>query len=104
LETLRIQAPHPAETGFFPEEPPETPATARLEGLAAPVLVLYGDEDDETYGDLAELLVAKMRRARWAVIPGAAHFPNLEKPSMFNRVVQYFTERINPVPDAAFPR
>ena len=75
----------------------------RGDPLAAPVLVLYGDEDDEMFGDVAEFLVSKMRRARWAVIPGAAHFPNLEKPSMFNRVVQDFIDRINPVPEAAFP-
>jgi 3-oxoadipate enol-lactonase len=102
-EALELQAPHLKETGFLPEKEAETPAAARLDGLAAPVLVLYGDEDDEMFGDVAEFLVSKMRRARWAVIPGAAHFPNLEKPSMFNRVVQDFIDRINPVPEAAFP-
>ena len=93
-EALALQSPHLAETGFLPEDPPAVPAVSRLEGLPAPVLFLYGDEEDEMYGDLAEFLVSKMRRARWAIIPGAAHFPNMEKPSMFNRVVQDFIDRI----------
>jgi 3-oxoadipate enol-lactonase len=94
LEALKLQAPSLKETGFVPETPPAAPAFERLAEIAAPAFIVYGDEDDELSGEIADELCSRMKRARYALIPGAAHFPNMEKPSMFNRVVMDFIDRL----------
>ena len=54
-----------------------------------PALVLVG-EDDEPYQRAAEMMAARLPRARHAVLPGAGHIANLEAEEAFNRVVCEF--------------
>jgi len=95
-QALDMQAPYLTETGFLPEIRPETPAAGRLAEVEASLLAVYGDLDDETIGEMADALTAGCRRGRWAIIPGAAHFPNMEKPAVFNRIALDFWDRLQP--------
>ncbi|MBN2352986.1 MAG: alpha/beta hydrolase [Spirochaetales bacterium] len=93
---LDMQAPYLKETGFLPETQPEASAADRLAEVAASVLAVYGDLDDETVGEVADALTAGCPRGRWAIIPGTAHFPNMERPAVFNRIALDFWERLRP--------
>jgi 3-oxoadipate enol-lactonase len=68
----------------------EPPAAERLHEITAPTLVVVGDEDVPPVFDAVELVMAKVPRARKAVIHDAAHLPNLEHPDEFNRIVMEF--------------
>lgn len=71
----------------------EPPAANRLHEIAAPTLVVVGDEDVPPVFDAVELLMEKIPHARKAVIHDAAHLPNLEHPDEFNRIVLDFLLR-----------
>jgi pimeloyl-ACP methyl ester carboxylesterase len=59
--------------------------------LAHETLVVWGEHDRIFPVDLARRLVAHLGgRARLAVLPEAAHAPNLEHPTPFNRHVLDF--------------
>jgi pimeloyl-ACP methyl ester carboxylesterase len=93
-QALAHQAVLIKETGFLVDTPLDPPAAGRLGEIAAPVFVVYGDGDDETIGEIADRLTGGIKRARQAIIPGTAHFPNMEKPGIFNRIVSDFWTRI----------
>ncbi len=98
-QALALQAPFLKETGFLAQTPPERPAFDRLGEIAASVLVAYGDLDDEAIGEIADAITASCKRGRWAIIPGTAHFPNMEKPSVFNRIALDYWDRMQPPPE-----
>jgi 3-oxoadipate enol-lactonase len=56
----------------------------RLADVAAPTLVLYGEEDPVTPPDVIETLVAGIPVAEARGIPNAAHLANVEQPDVFN--------------------
>ena len=58
--------------------------------VAAPTLVLTGEEDRDDMQSVADLLAAEIPNARRASIPGAAHLPSLERPAEFDRLVLDF--------------
>jgi pimeloyl-ACP methyl ester carboxylesterase len=66
------------------ERPDYTPTLARI---AVPVLVLVGRDDVFTPVADAEFMHQRIPGAALAVIEGAGHLPNLERPAEFNRVV-----------------
>lgn len=74
-----------AESRGVEIEPP--PALDRLAGIAAPVLVAWGDLDFPSVAEACEHVAATIRGARRHVFPGAAHLPNLEQPAAFDRVL-----------------
>lgn len=64
--------------------------TARLPTLTMPTLVIYGDRD-RSYGRIETVEMAQaIEQAELAVIPGCAHNVHLEKPDLFNRIVEDF--------------
>ena len=73
-----------------PEKDLEPPAIDRLGEISAPTLVVVGDEDAAPIFDATEVLMAKVKGVRKAVIHDAAHLPNLEHPEEFNRIVLDF--------------
>ena len=79
---------------FVQEEPLEPPALGRLDRLDAPTLVISGELDAPSVGQMAELLATRIPGAQKAVIPGAAHLPNMEKPEAFNRAVLEFLQTV----------
>lgn len=90
LTALSNQADFLLETGFVMEQPLEPPAMKRLEEIAVPVLIIIGDQDDDSIGAVADVLVTRLPGARKVVIAGAAHLPNMEKPAEFNQAVLSF--------------
>lgn len=68
----------------------DPPAIGRLHEIAAPTLVIVGDEDLPHAAANAEVITSKIAGSRTVVIKGAAHLPSLERPEEFNRVVLDF--------------
>jgi cystathionine beta-lyase/cystathionine gamma-synthase/pimeloyl-ACP methyl ester carboxylesterase len=68
-----------------------------LAGITVPALVVVGAEDDFTPLADAELLASSIPDATLAVIPAAAHLPNLEQPAAFNRALGQFLRAVFPV-------
>jgi len=66
---------------------------AALPAIAVPTLVLVGEKDDPFRG-ATDYMAAKIPGAVKAVIPGAGHAANLDRPSAFNAVVVDFLDRV----------
>lgn len=65
----------------------------RLGEIDVPALVVVGEED-EGYLRAAEVMAARLPRARSVVLAGAGHIVNLEAEEAFNRVVCGFLEEL----------
>ncbi len=68
----------------------EPAAAGRLSEIHVPTLVIVGGQDNDLIMRIADTLVKDIPGAKKAVIPGAAHHPNMEKPEEFNRIVLEF--------------
>jgi 3-oxoadipate enol-lactonase len=60
---------------------------SRLPALKLPTLVVWGSDDQGTPPDGNRKIVAAIPGARGEEIAGARHFPNVEKPDQFNRIM-----------------
>jgi 3-oxoadipate enol-lactonase len=60
---------------------------ARLPALRLPCLVVCGAEDPGTPPDENRRLTSLVPGARYEEIPRARHFPNVERPDAFNRIL-----------------
>src|SRR5205085_9285594 len=80
--------------GLGQEQPARVPAVKRLGQLTAPLLIVAGDLDDPDVVKAGEWLAAEVPGARRVAIAGTAHFPNMEKPAEFNRVVLEFLKEL----------
>jgi pimeloyl-ACP methyl ester carboxylesterase len=68
------------------------PLGPQLSEIAAPTLVISG-EDDAPIRLQAAALIALRLRARRVTVPGAGHLPNLDRPGFYNHLlVQFFKE------------
>lgn len=67
--------------------------TPLLAEIALPTLIVVGAEDSSTPVSVAESLAASIRRSELAVIPAAAHLPNIERPGPFNQALTEFLKR-----------
>jgi len=65
-------------------------ATGDLATIAVPTLIIVGDEDVATPIRDAEIMHAGIPRSRLAIIPGAGHLSNVERPAAFNALVSEF--------------
>jgi pimeloyl-ACP methyl ester carboxylesterase len=72
------------------EVPLDPPVSERLAETSSPTLIIYGDKDVMDVRQAAEPLVATIPGARLAVIPDAAHLPQMERPEVFNEIVLRF--------------
>ncbi|XVS67066.1 alpha/beta fold hydrolase [Actinosynnema sp. CA-299493] len=61
-----------------------------LSRVAVPALVVVGEEDEYTPVAVAERMHAAIPGSTLAVIPGAGHLPNLERPAEFTDAVERF--------------
>lgn len=61
-----------------------------LKDISAKTLIVWGESDRLTPLDHAHIFASHIRRSRVAVIEGAGHFPQKEKPQTFLRVVCNF--------------
>jgi pimeloyl-ACP methyl ester carboxylesterase len=70
--------------------PIEPPAIGRLSEIAAPTLIVLGENDVEDIQRVCHLLARDVPGARLEVISDAAHLPNMDHPGQFNRLVLDF--------------
>jgi pimeloyl-ACP methyl ester carboxylesterase len=64
-----------------------------LSQVTVPVLVINGARDTETRRRAGRALQAALPMAEHAVIPGAAHLPNLDAPHVYNLLMTEFARR-----------
>ncbi len=74
--------------------------TGLLALIAAPTLVIVGDDDYVTI-EHAERFARAVSGGQLAVVPGASHLVPMEKPELFNQLVLDFTA--HPIPDTMMP-
>jgi pimeloyl-ACP methyl ester carboxylesterase len=72
------------------EAPLQPPAIGRLREIAAPTLIVIGDNDSEDLVKLADRLAAEIPNATRTTIKNAAHLPSLEHPDQFNEILNNF--------------
>jgi 3-oxoadipate enol-lactonase len=60
--------------------------------IAAPTLVMVGDEDTSTPKGLADRIVGAISRAKLIVIPGAGHGSTLEQPAIVTAAIGAFLD------------
>ncbi len=72
----------------------------KLRRIAAPTLVMVGDDDYITVGH-AEEFSRLVQHGQLAVVPGASHLLPMEKPDLFNQLVLDFTA--DPHPETLMP-
>jgi pimeloyl-ACP methyl ester carboxylesterase len=76
--------------GLGTELPLEPSAASRLGEINVPALILYGDLDDPNIIRAAGFMAQHIPGAQKSLIPGTAHFPNMEQPERFNHLVLDF--------------
>jgi pimeloyl-ACP methyl ester carboxylesterase len=67
-------------------------STDLLGSIAVPTLVVVGSEDTVTPRDEAAAMAASIPGARLAVVEGAGHLSNLERPEEFNKELRAFLD------------
>ena len=68
----------------------ESDARPWLHAVAAPTLLLCGEDDRVTGLDVSETLLDRLPDARLVVVPGAGHAPHIEQPDRFAQAVLAF--------------
>ena len=87
---LEMNAIALANEGVGEERPLQPPAAERPAEVRAPVLVIAGELDTARTLASADWLVENLPDARLALVPGAAHLPNMEEPERVNRLLLDF--------------
>jgi len=70
----------------------------RLSEIAAPALVIVGENDIADFCLIADLLAENLPRARRLVLPDCGHLPPLEHPEAFNEALIAFLRGVSPAP------
>jgi pimeloyl-ACP methyl ester carboxylesterase len=68
------------------------PERKPLSSLRQPTLVLVGEDDRADFHLIAERIACELPNARLEVVKGARHFPSLEEPDEFDRLVFPFLD------------
>jgi 3-oxoadipate enol-lactonase len=74
----------------LPHLPLDPPAIDRLPEIAAPTLVIVGEEDIPDFHEIAARFAAEIPGARTVVLPDAGHLANMDAPDAFNRILLDF--------------
>lgn len=82
-----FELPEDEDEDFVELEPD---AAARLSQIELPTLVIIGDYDVERLIHHSDYIAENIPGAKKAVMSGVAHYPNMEKPEEFNRLVLEF--------------
>jgi pimeloyl-ACP methyl ester carboxylesterase len=67
-----------------------TDSFKKLNKIAAPTLLIWGDLDFPHLQERCTLLGKRIKGAQSAMMPGTAHLPNLEQPKQFNALLEAF--------------
>ncbi len=76
-----------------PGQENEPKFTEQLHTIKVPTLVVTSDNDHLIPAELSELIAAKIKTAKLAVLPGAGHIPFMEQPENAAKVVIEFLQR-----------
>ena len=68
-------------------------ATERLKEISVPVLVVVGEHDQGTPVEMARIIHENISASELAIIDDAAHFPNVEQPETFTKVLLEFLNK-----------
>ncbi len=73
----------------------EPPAFGKEEArkINVPTLLMHGGDSPKVLHTIVERLIKVIPKSHMVSVPGSAHFPHLEKPQEFNRIVLDFMER-----------
>jgi 3-oxoadipate enol-lactonase len=74
----------------------EPPAVGRLADIRVPTLVMVSDHDFPDMITTSRFLAERIPGARFEVLAGAAHLPNMERREEFNRIVLDFLDSVRP--------
>ena len=61
-----------------------------LSSIRVPTLIIWGDKDQEISRSSMEIMLQGIRGARLEVLEGASHFPFVDRPDRFGRLVKDF--------------
>lgn len=79
--------------GYQARRPSLYDLKSEMAGIAAPLLVVAGDEDEATL-EPGLLMKRTIPRAGLVVLPWSGHLMNLEDPALFNRIVEDFFHQV----------
>lgn len=79
--------------GYQARRPSLYDLKAEIAGIAAPLLVVAGDEDDATL-EPGLMIKRVLPKAGLAVLPRSGHALNLEDAALFNRIVEDFFRQV----------
>jgi 3-oxoadipate enol-lactonase len=68
-------------------------ATERLNEISVPVLVVVGEHDQGTPVEMAQIIHDNILASELAIIDDSAHFPNVEQPAAFTKVLLEFLDK-----------
>jgi pimeloyl-ACP methyl ester carboxylesterase len=68
---------------------------AELAQIVVPVLVLLGEHDEFIRAEHMDYLATELPDAERVTLPGVSHFAPLQRPALFNGVVEGFLARLN---------
>ncbi|MFB7185061.1 alpha/beta fold hydrolase [Streptomyces sp. NPDC056230] len=90
--TARTLAKH---TGDEPDRRVPVPDTwARAARITIPVLAVIGGIDSDDHIGMPRRLVRTVADGRAAIVEGAAHYPNMERPEAFDEILGGFLESV----------
>ncbi|MFE0425422.1 alpha/beta fold hydrolase [Streptomyces sp. NPDC058953] len=95
VDALRAMAWHTLTTHMTGEPVRATPVTRtweRLPGVTVPVLAVNGGLDSEDHLRMAGRLAAEVANSRTATVEGTAHYPNMERPDVFDAILAEFLD------------
>lgn len=72
---------------------PKIDVTARLKEIAAPTLVIVGEQDVGTPPEMAREIHENKPGSELVTIPSASHLSNMEQPAAFNAALAAFLDR-----------
>ena len=93
-----FQAPEYRGLPTAPEGYRQPQIAERLAEIAAPTLVIAGEDDLPDFRLIADLLAENITGARQAVLPGCGHVPPMEDPDAFNATLIGFLCEVSPAP------
>lgn len=87
MNIIPLRSPSPGK------DSPASDSYDRLEQIAAPTLMIWGDLDFPDLKDRCKTAAQRIKGAKHEIMPGTAHLPNLEQPERFNDIVARFLDR-----------
>src|SRR5436190_13759899 len=93
IRQLALDNAHANLDNFLFDKDVFSSAIERLSEIKIPTLIVVGSADVQAIHEITGLLHARIAHAQEAVIQGAGHMINMERPQEFNSVVLEFLEK-----------